>query len=333
MPMAMQWTANDILTMARSYQYACVLTAAADLDVFAILSDGAKSVDEAAEAMSADPRGTRILLDALAALELLEKTGDRYGVSDAIRALLTADSQHTVLDMVRHQGSCLRRWAQLEYVVKRGEPAERIVSVRGDDADRAAFIGAMDDVNKSVADQVVRDLMPIEFTHLLDLGGASGTWALAWLRAKPEARATVFDLPHVEPMAKRRIGANGMTDRITFVAGDFTADPLPDGTDLCWISAIVHQNSAKENRVMLRKVHEHLAPGGRVLIRDAVMDETRTSPAYGALFAVNMLTGTPGGDTFTFDELRAMLEDAGFERVELRRADEGMSAVVAAVKR
>jgi SAM-dependent methyltransferase len=318
--------------MARSYQHACVITAAADLGVFEMLATGEKTVEDAARAMDADERGTRILLDALTALELIEKNGDRYSITEEIGALLTPDGELTVFDMVRHQGSCLRRWAQLEYVVKHGGPAERIVSVRGDEADRAAFIGAMDDVNKAVADEIVRDLMPLEFTHVLDLGGASGTWALAWLRANPAARATVFDLPHVEPLAMRRIEANGMSDRITFVAGDFTADPLPDGADLCWISAIVHQNTAAENRVMLKNVHEHLAPGGRALIRDVVMDEARSSPAYGALFAVNMLTGTPGGDTFTFEELRAMLEDAGFSQVELVRADEGMSAVVGAVK-
>jgi precorrin-6B methylase 2 len=237
-----------------------------------------------------------------------------------------------VFDMVRHQGNCLRRWAQLGHVVKRGGPAERIVSVRGDEADRAAFIGAMDDVNKSVADAVVGDLMPIAFTHVLDVGGASGTWALAWLRAHPDARATVFDLPHVREMAERRIESNGMSERIRFVAGDFDVDPLPGGADLAWISAIVHQNSAEENHRLLKNVHEHLEPGGRVLIRDVVMDESRTSPVYGALFAVNMLTGTAGGDTFTLGELRTMLEGAGFEQVELRRADEGMSAVVGGVK-
>jgi len=98
------------------------------------------------------------------------------------------------------------------------------------------------------------------------------------------------------------------------------------------VSAIVHQNSREENRALFGKVHAALVPGGRIAIRDMVMDETRTRPVSGALFAVNMLVGTPGGGTFTFAELRADLEEARFKAVKIDYQDDGMSSIVTAVK-
>jgi hypothetical protein len=116
------------------------------------------------------------------------------------------------------------------------------------------------------------------------------------------------------------------------VAGDFLADRLPQGADLAWISAIVHQNSRAQNRALFANVFQALVPGGRVAIRDILMDEGRTRPVAGALFAINMLVATPGGGTFTFDELRQDLEAARFTRVTLARRDAGMNAIVQAHK-
>jgi len=119
---------------------------------------------------------------------------------------------------------------------------------------------------------------------------------------------------------------------VALTAGDYLRDPLPAGADLAWISAIIHQNSRGENRGLYRRVAQALAPGGRVLIRDIVMDESHTAPAAGALFAVNMLAGTAGGGTYAFSETRADLESAGFRDIRLIRRDDGMNAVICGVR-
>jgi hypothetical protein len=116
------------------------------------------------------------------------------------------------------------------------------------------------------------------------------------------------------------------------VSGDFYTDPLPGGVDLAWVSAIVHQNSRQQNRRLFASVFSSLRPGGQILIRDILMDASRTSPVAGALFAVNMLVATDQGGTFTFEELRDDLTQAGFTDVLVRRRDPGMNSVVAARK-
>jgi predicted O-methyltransferase YrrM len=174
---------------------------------------------------------------------------------------------------------------------------------------------------------------PGPFRRLLDVGGASGTWTIAWLERCPAARATIFDLPHVAGMAARRIDAAGLRERVEVVAGDFEVDPLPGGADLAWISAIIHQNSREQNRRLFRAVFDALDDGGRVLVRDVIMDRSRTRPATGALFAVNMLVATDGGGTYTSDEMREDLESAGFRDVRVVRDDGTMNSVVGAAKR
>jgi SAM-dependent methyltransferase len=133
-------------------------------------------------------------------------------------------------------------------------------------------------------------------------------------------------------MAESRLAAAGLRDRVDLVAGDFTVDPLPAGADLVWISAIVHQNSREQNRRLFAKAFASLAPGGRVAIRDILMDDSRTSPVAGALFAVNMLVATEGGGTFTFAELRDDLEAEGFKDAAVLRREQAMSSIVAARK-
>jgi SAM-dependent methyltransferase len=234
--------------------------------------------------------------------------------------------------MAQHQANCLRNWAQLAKVVKTGQPAERTPSVRGEAGDQQAFIGAMDNLSAPTAGQVIQAVQPLHFHHLLDIGGASGSWTIAFLRACSPAQATIFDLPPVIAMAQRRIAAAGLSGRVKFVAGDFMEDALPPGADLAWVSAIVHQNSRAQNRLLFAKAFQALVPGGRIAIRDIVMEETRVQPVAGALFAVNMLVATEGGGTFTFDELRADLEAAGFTRASVLRRDEAMNSIVVAKK-
>jgi SAM-dependent methyltransferase len=330
--MGREWTADKILDMVKGYQASCVLTAAAELDLFGILARGPADAQHIAQDMSADVRGTTTLCDALVALGLLDKDGGDYSLTPNVEGLLLPHRPGSVLAMVRHHGTCMRRWIRLARVVQGGRPVEREPSIRGEAADQESFIEAMHDVSSATAPGLVKEIGTITFEHLLDVGGGPGTWTIAFLRAHPDATATLFDLPHVIPIAKRHIEAEGLADRVRFVAGDFLVDPLPDGADLVWLGAICHQNSREQNRRLFGAAFRSLKPGGRLLIRDVLMDEPRTSPPAGALFAVNMLVATEGGGTFTLTEFQEDLEAAGFAEVLALRRDEAMNSLIEARK-
>jgi predicted O-methyltransferase YrrM len=330
--MGKHWSREAVLDVARSFQPACVVAAAADWDVFSALASGPMTASRAASALGADVRAMTVLLDALGAMGLLDKERGEYRVPAGLCDILTESGRETVLPMLQHQANCLRRWAQLSRTVQTGRPPERAPSIRGAEADQAAFIGAMHSISGPLAEGLVAEIQAPPFRHLLDVGGGSGTWTMAFLRAQPDARATIFDLPEVIPMAERRIREAGLVDRVSFVPGDFYTDALPGGADRVWLSAIAHQNSRQQNRALFEKAYRALGGGGTVLIRDVVMNDSHTQPADGALFAINMLVATEGGGTYAYGEFRDDLEAAGFSGVSLIREDAWMNSVIRATK-
>jgi len=323
---------DQILEMTAGFMPACVVGAAAELDLFGALDRRPASAQTVADRLEADRRATTILLDAIVALGLIEKDRNLYSISAEIQSLLTQDSPRTILPGILHRLNVLRSWSQLAWVTKAGIPCPRQASIRGPAADRAAFVAAMHTYSRPAVDQLVARLGPPKLRHLLDVGGASGTWALAFLRAVPGARATVFDLPDAIAQARQRIAGSEFADRIDLVAGDFYRGDLPAGADFAWLGAVVHQHSRAHNRELFAKVHAALKPGGTVAIRDIVMEPCRTQPAAGALFAINMLVNTDSGDTFTFDELAEDLQSAGFSDPEWTVRSDDMNSVVTATK-
>jgi len=323
---------QQILDMMAGFMPSCVLGAAVELDIFTAIGDESPSADQLADRLSMDLRATTIMLDAVVALGLLDKSDGRYSVPDDLRPMLTEGNPETILPMLRHRMNMVRTWSQLAWVTKAGVPAPRQSSIRGAAADRAAFVAAMHTVSQHIADELVAKIQPGPLEHLLDVGGASGTWTLAFLRAVPGARAIIFDLPDAISQAQDRIAETGLADRITLAPGDFYQDDLPAGADFAWVSAIIHQHSRAHSRELFVKVYSALVPGGRIAIRDVVMDPSRISPVVGALFAVNMLVATETGGTFTFEEIAEDLRVAGFVEPELRIKEDGMSSVVMAAK-
>jgi hypothetical protein len=323
---------QQIQEITSGFQQASVIGAAAELDLFTVLAREPLSAAELAERLPADRRGITILLDAVAALGFLSKQEGRYGVPKPLVPLLSEGSQQNILPMLRHRMNVLRSWSQLAWAAKTGVPFPRQASIRGPMADREVFLAAMDVYSRQAAEGLVAQLGPPEFGHLLDVGGATGTWTLAFLRAVPGARATIFDLPDAIAKARRRIATTGLAQRISLVAGDFYIDDLPGGADYAWVSGIVHQHSRQHNRDLFAKVHAALEPGGRIAVRDVVMEPSRTEPMLGALFAINMLVNTRTGGTFTFQELAEDLQAAGFINPLLQVRHEAMNSVVVAMR-
>jgi hypothetical protein len=323
---------QQVLEMMGGFRPACVIGAAAELNLWTVLGGHSLTAEQMTEKLGGDLRAITMLLDALAAIGLLRKSDGQYSVAAELRGWLVEGSPETILPMLQHSMCILRSWSQLAWVAKAGMPAPRQPSIRGPEADRASFIAAMHSVSGPMADDLVRRLGPPKFRHLLDVGGASGTWTLAFLRAVPTATATIFDLPDAIEQARGRLAKTEFAGRVTLSAGDFYEDELPSGADFAWVSAICHQHSRRHNRELFAKVREALVPGGRIALRDMVMEPCRTRPPEGALFAINMLVNTESGGTFTFEEYVEDLRAAGFSDPQLAVKHEAMNSVVVASK-
>jgi len=309
--------------LSRAFMESRVLLTGAELDLFTLTAAAPLRAEEIAGRIGADLRALTIVLDALAAMGLLVKREGAYQAEPSAARLLAADSPDSILPIIQHNIDLWERWGRLtDKVAAREKPGWSM----------QAFIGAMHAIARPLAARIVKLVDPAGAERLLDVGGGSGSYTLAFLEAAPRMRATIFDRPEVIEMARERVGAAGLLGRVALVAGDFNEDPLPAGHDLAFVSAIIHQNSPAENGALFRKVFAALDPGGRVVVRDHILSPDRTEPRSGALFAVNMLVGTEGGNSYTEAAIRDALAGAGFTGVRVIHPDERMDGLVEAFR-
>jgi predicted O-methyltransferase YrrM len=309
-----------------------LLLSGAELDLFTLLTPGPLSAGEVINKISGDSRGVTILLDALSALGLLTKRNGTYQCPPSISSLLSADAPESILPWVFHMVKVWERWDLLTSIIQ-GVPSEgRPAAPPQDRRGLKAFIGAMHVIASHLAPQIVAAVNPHCSRSLLDVGGAIGTYSVAFLQAVPEMKATLFDRPEVIEIARQHLAEIGLLHRISLVQGDFCQEEFPGGHDLVFVSAIIHQNSPEQNLDLFLKAFRSLDPGGRIIIRDHVMEPDRTRPKDGAIFAVNMLVATDGGKTYTFDEIKTGLTRAGFMKIRLLRTGEQMDALIEGFK-
>jgi len=324
-------TPESILGITWGVQSARLLLSGAELDIFTLLAPAPLSAEEIAEKVNGNLRAVTVFLDALTALGFLIKKDGRYQTEPSAAPLLSSVEPNSVLPMVLHGAQLWQTWSRLTDIVRDADPDQKKGRPGRDMEGLKAFIGSMHLIGLRSAPKVVAGIDPGQAKALIDVGGGSGIYTLAFLQAVPNMKATLFDLPPVIEMARERVEQAGMLDRVTLVPGNFYEDELPSGHDLALVSAIIHQNSLDQNQDLFHKVFRSLDPEGRIVIRDHVMSADRTQPVDGALFAVNMLVNTRGGGTWTFDEIEAGLTEAGFARVKQLQA-EGMFSLVEAFK-
>ncbi len=296
---------EELVERIRGFQESRVLLTAIELDVFAATGEGASAADVAAR-LSTDPRATEMLLNALAAIGVLEKRAGVFFNTAASREMAAARPA------LMHTVHLWARWSTLTDCVRAGtavmrEPLER----RGREWTEA-FIAAMHSNAQARAPQLVAAVGADGVRRLLDVGGGSAGYSIAFAKANPELRADVFDLAAVTPITERYIREAGLEDRVAAVAGDFRTDALGAGYDLALVSAICHMLSPEENVELFRKCRAALAPGGRVVVQDFILEDDKTSPRQAALFSLNMLVGTERGASYCESEYRDWLAQAGF---------------------
>jgi predicted O-methyltransferase YrrM len=328
-----QWNAEEILNLSGGFLKPRILLTAAELNLFSKLGPKPLAAREICIQEGWDERGLTILLDALTAMGLLTKSEDgRFRPAESLAGLLDEGTDNSVLPMALHRVRLWQSWSNLTQIVRTGVNPSAGEKASRSEEDVEAFIGAMHVVGKMTAHRIADSVDLSNFTRMLDVGGGPGTYTVAFLQKAPQMTATLFDLPPVVEIARKRLAESGFIDRVSLVPGDYTKDPLPEGHDLVVLSAVIHSNGREANQGLLARVHAALTPGGVVLIRDYIMDSMRTFPPEGAIFAVNMLAATDAGTCYTMAEVTEDLEAAGFRNITMIREGERMDQVVSAVK-
>lgn len=305
-----EWTPAELLRTSGGYWASGAIHAGVVLGVFSALGARPASAAEVAAAVKGDERGVGVLLDALAALELVLKSQGRYAATAFSERWLREDSPEYLGHMIRHHHHLVESWARLHEAVAAGRPVRPRASHAGEEV-REAFLMGMHNSAMLLAPQVAREVGLHGRRRLLDLGGGPGTYAAHFCLAHPGLSATVFDLPDTGRIAARIAARYGLEGRVDFSGGDFLADDLGGPYDAVWLSHILHGEGPEECRAIVRKAAAALEPGGVFLVHEFILDDAKDGPVYPALFSLNMLLGTPSGRSYAEGELRAMLEEAG----------------------
>ena len=319
---------NAIREFVASFQKSRILLSGFELDIFTNIEDSGSPSSQIANTLNLNEHACERLLNGLVSLGFLTKQNQIYFNTDESSTFLSRKGSD-YLGGLMHSNHLWNTWSNLTEVVRTGKsahPAE--INERGDEW-LFSFITAMHDRAMKQAPQQLRKIDLSGINTMLDIGGGSAAYSMAFISLKPDMEATVFDLPNVVPITKQFIDKEGFSDKIKIYTGDYTVDELPQGFDMLFLSAIIHSNSLEVNKDLIRKCFRALNTNGKIIIQDWVMNNDRTQPASGAIFAINMLVGTEAGDCFTELEVTDMLEDAGFKNISRFEFESGLSQVIA----
>jgi (2Fe-2S) ferredoxin/predicted O-methyltransferase YrrM len=316
---------DDVNDRIRAFQESRAMLTALELDLFTAVGDGA-SAEAAAAKMQTGVRATEMLLNALAAAGLLTKREGVFYNAQVAARFFRAGSPVNARPALLHTAHLWTTWSTLTDRLRAGGSS---ASPRAEDDWTEAFIAAMHRNASERAPHVVRAVGAANVGRMLDVGGGSGAYSIAFAMANPTLRSDILDLATVAPIAQRHIDAAGAADRVTIRIGDLRADALGEGYDLVFVSAICHMLGPDENRDLLRRCHAALTPGGRLAIQDFILEPDKTAPKWGALFALNMLVGTDAGSSYSEPEYAEWMAAAGFREIRRVRLPGPASLMIA----
>ena len=313
--MTQRWHPGELLEVSGAFWKTCALHAAVKLDVFSVIGDDQLSAETVATKINGSLKGVERLLNALVAMDLLEKNDDVYLNIPGGRDFLCRQSDKYIGHIILHHHHLVEGWSQLDQAVLTGEPIRSRSSFSKEEW-RESFLLGMFNLAMNLAPQLVPLIDLSTRRHLLDLGGGPGTYAIHFCQKNPQLKATVFDLPTTRPFAEKTIEKFKLADRIDFMAGNYVEDEIDGKYDAAWLSHILHGEGPQTCREIILKTVSALEPGATIIVHDFILDNSMDGPLFPALFSLNMLLGTSSGQSYSESQITDMLSAAGVGNIQ-----------------
>jgi SAM-dependent methyltransferase len=296
------------------------LYAAAELKIADLLRDGPRDVDELAQATGAHPDALYRILRALAAVGFFAETTERRFKSTRLADCLRTDAPGSMYPSARYAGAdwLFESWSGMMTIARTGKTFHE--SVHGtsffewydrDAERRRVFDEAMTSMSAVAIPTIVAAYDFASLGSVVDVGGGEGGLLAAILRAAPNARGTLFDLPPVIARAQQAgpLSRDDVAPRAAMVAGDFFAE-VPAGHDAYVLKWILHDWSDADAARILQTVRRAVRPGGRLLVVEMLVG-AKNQFSVAKFTDIGMMTLT-GGRERTEQEFRRLLAGSGF---------------------
>jgi SAM-dependent methyltransferase len=329
-------TPERLQQLGFAYAPPLIISAAVNNKVFDTLESGAKTVEQLEKETGGSARGLRAIMDALVGLELLKKDRQsRYTLTRESQAFLISEKPGTLAGFF---GSILpiltSRWLRLTDIVRDGRPP---VAVNQETEGTEFFSQLVETIipMSYAGAQKLADHLKVanakEQVRVIDLAAGSGIWGIAVAQKSPQVRVTAVDWAGMIPTTKRIAEKFGVRDRFNFIEGDLSEANFGSSYDIATLGHILHSEGEERSRQLLNKTFRALKSGGTIAIAEWLVNDERTKPLPSLMFSVQMLVNTEKGDTFSFNEIKNWLEDAGFKKVRKLEAP-GPSPLILATK-
>src|SRR5882757_2909003 len=317
-----QITPDRIMQICWGFAPPLIIESAIHHHVFDVVDAAPKSLEEICKETKTDVRATRSVADALVGLNLLSKDKDgRYSTTPESSAFLISSKPSFMGGLFRHVSNQLvPPFLNLTEIMRVGSPADTVnKEVLGteffkdfvEDLFPMMYAGAM-----TLAHHIV-SIKSEDRISVLDLAAGSGVWSVALAQISPKVKVTAVDWAGIIPVTKRVVERCGVADQYSYSAGDLLEADFGEKHSLAILGNIIHSEGEPRSHTLLEKTFHALADGGTIAIAEFLVNEERTEPLMGLIFAVNMVVHTQDGYTYSFEEIRSWLEGVGFENVRL----------------
>ncbi|HEY0640307.1 MAG TPA: class I SAM-dependent methyltransferase [Pseudonocardiaceae bacterium] len=312
-------TPERIMRLATGYWATAILGAAAHHALFTHLDAGADTAGELAARAGISERGAQTLLDGLVGLELVEVRDGRYRNTPEAAAYLVDDGRPECLtSFATFKLAQMGTVVSLPDVVRLGGPVTDAAVTVADNPHWGKVVRAIAAQSVPVAMIAAEELRLAEAgaISILDVGGGSGIYSAIWLGLNPAARATQLDWGPINAIAREFLAERGLAARFTCVDGDLhTTDFGAAAHDVAVYSHVAHQEGPEDNMAILARLRRALRPGGTLVVCDYVVEDDRSGPPFGLIFASEMLLKSTQGGTWRRADYHAWLVKAGFDDV------------------
>jgi ubiquinone/menaquinone biosynthesis C-methylase UbiE len=330
-----QVTPERLMQFGFAYAPPLVIGAAVSNKVFDTLANGPKTAEEVSKTTGSSNRGLGAIMNALVGLELLSKNGNKYSLTPESEAFLLSNKPGTLAGFFpMNMKRLIPLWLKLDEIVRTGCPAE----ARNQEGPGTEFFTEL--VENIIpmsygAVQVLGDALKLADTkneiRVLDLASGSGIWGIVLAQKSPHVQVTAVDWSGMISTTKRITKKFGVADRFKFIEGDLLETDFGKDYDVATLGHILHSEGEERSRQLLKKTFGTLKSSGTIVIAEWLVNDERTEPLPSLMFAVQMLVNTEKGDTFSFNEIKSWLEEAGFKNVRTLEAP-GPSPLVLATK-
>jgi len=305
------WSLERLRRESR-YWRSCAIITAGELGLFAWIGERQKDARAMAAHFGGTSPGWEIFCNALCAMGLLRKRGEKY--------LNTAFSLRHLngrgVSFLLPEYDAWKIWDGLASALRSGKRPNTNNPFFTDQNKARRLLEALDVDAQKIARHLVKNLPLNRPKTLLDIGGGLGAFSIAFCRRVPNLQVTLVEHPRTVSLARRMVARAGLSKRVHVVALNFASQDLPQGFDTVFVSNILHSQSINQNRSLFLKLRNCLQPEGYLILRDVFMSRDRLAPEWATLFSLSLLLHTPEGRCYALEEVLDWLRRSGFSRIK-----------------